>query len=79
MVYGDKERILQILLNIISNSLKFTPNQGFVKVILSIIEEQVLEESQFEQTKDQMAIKRAFSAKNITKQDSNLIGSVVEQ
>lgn len=44
-VHGDKGRILQILLNIISNSLKFTPSQGYVKVILNIVEEQVLEES----------------------------------
>ena len=32
MVCSDSQRISQILLNLISNSLKFTNNGGFIKV-----------------------------------------------
>jgi signal transduction histidine kinase len=36
----DIRRMLQVLLNFISNSLKFTPKNGFIKVHLRILEEQ---------------------------------------
>lgn len=31
-VYGDKRRFLQVLLNCVSNSLKFTNSGGFVRI-----------------------------------------------
>lgn len=35
---GDVNRILQIVINLVSNSLKFTPPGGFVKVIISAVD-----------------------------------------
>lgn len=36
---GDVNRILQIVINLVSNSLKFTPPDGFVKVVISAIKD----------------------------------------
>ena len=38
----DKRRILQILLNFLSNSLKFTGKGGFIKVHLRLLEQQIM-------------------------------------
>lgn len=38
----DKKRMMQILLNFISNSIKFTRQKGFVKIHLDVLEEQVV-------------------------------------
>jgi signal transduction histidine kinase len=35
-IYGDKNRYEQILLNLISNSLKFSNQGGIVKVVLEL-------------------------------------------
>jgi signal transduction histidine kinase len=40
MIYGDERRYLQILLNFLSNSLKFTNEGGEIKVEVKIIESQ---------------------------------------
>ena len=40
MIYGDQRRYLQILLNFISNALKFTLKDGTIKVRLNLIEYQ---------------------------------------
>ena len=37
-IYGDRRRYLQILLNFISNSLKFTQQEGSIIVVLKILE-----------------------------------------
>lgn len=39
-ILNDKRRFLQILLNFISNSLKFTSKNGFIKVHLLVLQEQ---------------------------------------
>ncbi|KAF9884551.1 Histidine kinase [Aspergillus nanangensis] len=39
VLFGDQHRILQILINLVSNSLKFTPENGKVEVRIRCIEE----------------------------------------
>lgn len=41
-IFSDKRRTLQILLNFISNSLKFTKSGGSIKISLKVLEEQVV-------------------------------------
>ncbi|MDR1759176.1 MAG: response regulator [Fibrobacter sp.] len=38
-VYCDKMRLTQILMNLISNALKFTPNKGRISVFVSVLEQ----------------------------------------
>lgn len=38
-IQGDKDRLRQVLINLIQNSIKFTDNNGFVKLIVSQNEE----------------------------------------
>ena len=45
-IYGDSRRIMQLLINFISNSLKFTPVMGKVTIMLKINEEQLDTEKQ---------------------------------
>ena len=38
-VYGDSKRIKQVLINFISNSIKHTPKQGKITILIKIDEE----------------------------------------
>ena len=40
LIHGDKRRYLQIFLNFLSNSLKFTNKEGRVTVALKILNQQ---------------------------------------
>ncbi|RLV91631.1 Histidine protein kinase SLN1 [Spathaspora sp. JA1] len=46
IIYGDSNRIIQIVMNLVSNSLKFTPVDGSVDVTFKILGEYDLEASQ---------------------------------
>lgn len=41
-VFGDEERIKQVLVNLIDNAIKYTSNEGFVKVTLNVNEKDVV-------------------------------------
>ena len=38
-IYGDQRRYLQLILNFLSNALKFTPKDGSIQIRVSIIEQ----------------------------------------
>ncbi|KAI5960976.1 SLN1 [Candida pseudojiufengensis] len=46
ILYGDSNRIIQIIMNLVSNSLKFTPIDGFVDVNFKLIGEYDYEKSE---------------------------------
>ncbi|KAL9645472.1 hypothetical protein ABK040_002668 [Willaertia magna] len=51
-LYGDKIRISQILMNIISNAIKYTNESGTVSVRCELCDNNDLEEHMFEKTED---------------------------
>lgn len=46
ILYGDSNRIIQIVMNLVSNSLKFTPVDGSVDVLFKLLGEYDMERSQ---------------------------------
>jgi signal transduction histidine kinase len=38
-IYGDSRRYLQVILNFLSNALKFTPENGGISIRISILEQ----------------------------------------
>jgi signal transduction histidine kinase len=61
-IFSDKRRMLQILLNFISNSLKFTQKGGYILVRLRVLEEQVIDSKEDTKIKDK-PIKKSSSMK----------------
>lgn len=47
-ISGDDNRYLQILLNFLSNSLKFTPQNGSVKIEIKLLEAQPILKKEFQ-------------------------------
>ena len=43
-IWGDSQRYLQILNNFLSNSIKFTPDYGQVRVLIKVVDHQLVEE-----------------------------------
>ena len=41
-IYGDQNRFLQVIINFLSNSLKFSPTDSKIKVQLKMLENQTL-------------------------------------
>lgn len=39
VLYGDSNRIIQVVMNLVSNSLKFTPKDGTVRVLIEVLGE----------------------------------------
>jgi len=43
-IWGDQQRYLQVLNNFLSNSVKFTPDNGSVRVVIKILDGQLVED-----------------------------------
>ena len=48
-IYGDKNRFLQVIINFLSNSLKFSNNGSEIHLHLTLIENHTLSNSDFNQ------------------------------
>lgn len=73
-VYSDQRRTIQILLNFISNSLKFTKKDGFIKVHLRVLEEQSLSSEESENDVSRKERRSSSARNNSQKHFDHIIG-----
>lgn len=66
ILFGDSNRIIQVVMNLVSNSLKFTPVDGSVDVIFKLIGEYDHEASQAIDYKKVLVKKTAGSEENMS-------------
>ena len=57
-IYGDSRRMKQILINFISNSLKFTPSNGKITIMIRINEEPVDQDEEIPKSKSIYGIEK---------------------
>ena len=69
MIYHDEERIMQVVLNLQSNALKFTNDGGSVKIHVHIIDEIEPEE---EDQIDSRTIKIPIKQLEVTVEDTGV-------
>ncbi len=48
-VYGDKSRLVQVITNFLSNSIKFSNHNSKIIVELQILQKQILKSSEFDE------------------------------
>lgn len=75
-VHSDRRRLLQIFLNFLSNSLKFTRPNGYIKMQLIVQEEQSSSSDDHHDSKDNLDF-RVNSSKSMIVQKKNIMSSII--
>ncbi|KAE8353098.1 hypothetical protein BDV28DRAFT_133888 [Aspergillus coremiiformis] len=78
VLWGDQHRILQVLINLIGNSLKFTPENGKVEVRIRCVEEVLNPESPVALAPDSTPISRLLQPGPSPVDTTNLLDRQVE-
>lgn len=68
-LWGDQHRILQVIINLVSNSLKFTPEYGKVQVRIKCLEEVEKEKPGDRDSRNSIASKTGSQARNSRTRD----------
>ncbi|KAF2203344.1 hypothetical protein GQ43DRAFT_447506 [Delitschia confertaspora ATCC 74209] len=75
ILYGDQHRILQVVINLVSNSLKFTPQGGSVVLTIRCVGEASLTESRKASLQSRQSSFRNSQSKGRTRASSTEVGS----
>jgi len=74
VLYGDQHRILQVVINLVSNSLKFTPSGGSVVITIRCVGEASLSESRKASLQSRQSSMRG--SKSRARNSSSDVGSI---
>lgn len=84
-LYIDTKRIEQVIVNLVSNALKYTPNGGKITISTEIMEDLVIKEKPFSKNKDRVisdeyvVVKVSDTGPGIAEEDVNKVFEKFEQ